>query len=473
MKANRHGGFGLMQKLGAMRTSRKSAGALAGRFGLEKIAPESEAVVLFTSGSENYPKGVPLSHGNILSNVSGVLEAAQAKQSDCLFGVLPPFHSFGFTVTTIGPAVTGLKAAYYPNPTEHRRIAREMARWRPTVFLGTPTFANGILQAAKADREKAAAAPAAAPAPPHKPHKPGAVVPLDEAAAPWLTASLRLVVTGAEKTPDALFDFAAREHDPPIDIIEGYGITETGPVVAANRPGRPRSGVGWAIAGTSLALLGVDRYLAKEQELVALCDEQHHVEGKARQEGVILVQGPGIFGAPGAQPPRGYLGIPLAEKNPFVQLRGGWWYDTGDLGYFDESGALHLAGRLKRFVKIAGEMISLGSLEAALKLRTPADGGRPWADVEDGPVVAVEAYEADGEKPILGLIAAVDATLDLANRQLQEAGMPKIAKLTVLVDGRAAFDERWAQQGTLPLLGTGKSDYAQMKRALARAVEAR
>jgi len=305
---------------------------------------------------------------------------------------------------------------------------------------------------------------------PQLPKSTAVVVPLPTKNAPWPTASLRLLVTGAEKTPGSLFDFAGTIHEPPIEVFEGYGITETSPVLTSNRRGKPRAGVGWAINGTALALLNIEKYLTKEIEALAVCNEEHKLSGTVRKEGVIIARGPGVFGAPQADPPRAYLGIPLSEKNPFVWVHDSWWYDTGDLGFFDESGALHLAGRLKRFVKIAGEMVSLVSLEVALKLRELGDGSKPWVDSQDGPVVAVEAYEADGEKPVLGLITAVDASLADANEQLQAAGMPKIARLTVLVDGRQVFDERWAKQGTLPLLGTGKTDYAQMKRALAAVV---
>mmetsp|Transcript_57777 Transcript_57777/g.102505 ORF Transcript_57777/g.102505 Transcript_57777/m.102505 type:complete len:123 (+) Transcript_57777:529-897(+) len=119
-------------------------------------------------------------------------------------------------------------------------------------------------------------------------------------------------------------------------------------------------------------------------------------------------------------------------------------------------------------------MVSLVALEAALKEKVAADGSKPWADKSEegvaGPVVAVETYEPEGEKPILALVSAVEANLDDANAQLREAGQPKIAKLTVLMDSRDIFEERWKQQGTLPLLGTGKTDYASIKKAVATAV---
>eukprot|EP00933_Yihiella_yeosuensis_P042259 TRINITY_DN36802_c1_g1_i1.p1 TRINITY_DN36802_c1_g1~~TRINITY_DN36802_c1_g1_i1.p1 ORF type:complete len:1013 (+),score=184.49 TRINITY_DN36802_c1_g1_i1:82-3120(+) len=454
LKANQFGGFGLRDKISAKRLSGKSADTIVKRYKLENISSKDEAVVLFTSGSESLPKGVALSHGNVLANAEGIMDAAAIRADDVLLGTLPPFHSFGFTVTTITPLVTGFKISYYPKPTDYRRIAREIQRWKPTIFLGTPTFLSGVLRAAEADYLKLAESQDAKPASAKQ------VVP--EGGRPlWPTASLRLCIAGAEKTPEDLFQLAASQHNPPITLCEGYGITETAPVLTVNRFDKPRAGVGYALKGITLALLETEAYLAKKVDVIAVCKDEK-VEGPTNTRGIIIAHGPNVFGDPDATPPKGYLGVPLSEKNPFVRYDDKWWYDTGDLGFFDEQGALHLAGRLKRFIKIAGEMISLPALEAALKLH------QPWADSESGPVIAVEAYEPDGgEKPILGVVSAVDCSLEEANEKLQAAGMPRIAKLTLLVDSREVFEERWKVQGTVPLLGTGKTDYASAKKAVA------
>eukprot|EP00931_Biecheleriopsis_adriatica_P076305 TRINITY_DN50026_c0_g1_i1.p1 TRINITY_DN50026_c0_g1~~TRINITY_DN50026_c0_g1_i1.p1 ORF type:complete len:1021 (+),score=200.22 TRINITY_DN50026_c0_g1_i1:41-3103(+) len=465
LKANTFGGFGLLDKLAAKRASGKSVQKLIAKYKLNERSPESEAVVLFTSGSESFPKGVPLSHSNVMANIKGIMGAAEQRSSDIILGTLPPFHSFGFAVTTMLPLVTGVKTAYYPNPTEYRRIAREMNRWKPTLYLGTPTFVMGVLKAAEADRKKGAAPKVKAAW-----SSSGKVVPTDSTAdPPWPTASLRICITGAEKTPDDLFALA-QTHTPELSVLEGYGITETSPVLTVNRLGKARSGVGQPLDGISLALLDTEEYLVKKAKCISKLSNGS-VDGAIGTTGVIAAAGPNVFGAPDANPPRGYLGIPLSEKNPFVKIDDTWYYDTGDLGYFAEDGALHLAGRLKRFVKIAGEMVSLVALEAALKERQ-IEGTKPWADSEVGPVIAVEAFEPDGEKPVLALVTAVQAELDEANEQLRAAGMPKIAKLTVKVEVHSTFESRWADQGTLPLLGTGKTDYASVKRAVADAVQA-
>eukprot|EP01052_Picozoa_sp_SAG31_P024594 SAG31_NODE_2104_length_6434_cov_3.690608_3_plen_176_part_00 len=124
LKANIHGGFGNLNLLaGALRFYRPLNGCcgLKQLYNLDRIAPDSEAVVLFTSGSESAPKGVPLTHTNIKTNVMGTITVSGITSADCVLGILPPFHSFGFTVTSMLPIITGTKVSYYPNPTEYRR----------------------------------------------------------------------------------------------------------------------------------------------------------------------------------------------------------------------------------------------------------------------------------------------------------------------------------------------------------------
>jgi len=453
IKENVYGGFGPLDKVKAAVLSKMPGSILQWWYELGKLTKDSEAAILFTSGSEAQPKGVVLSHGNVLSNIKAVVPILIEK-SDCVMGVLPPFHAFGFTVTSMLPIVTGVKVAYYANPLEYKTVAKQISQWKPTIYIGTPTFANGLLKAARSDFEKRKAE-------------------AGDAEATYLTSSLRLLITGAEKTPETIFDLADQQG---LTILEGYGVTECSPVLTVNRPGKSRSGVGYAIPGTVLAIADEAKYMSGDIEVVATSDSEGRVQGSVGQRGVVLAQGPNVFGDPDATPPRAYLGIPMAEKNPFAYVKSlpsgastaspGWWYDTGDLGMFDESGALVLVGRLKRFVKIGGEMVSLPALEDALKRRTLDDGSCPWADTDNGAVVAVEAYDAEGQRPVLGLVTAIDVSLEDANAQLAAEGMPALARLRLKLDSREAFDVKWAERGTLPLLGSGKSDYAQMKAAV-------
>jgi len=455
IKENMYGGFGPLEKLKALVLSKLPVSILKSLYDLDNINKKSEAAVLFTSGSEAKPKGVVLSHGNVLSNIRATVSCL-IQENDCVMGVLPPFHAFGFTVTSMLPVVTGVKVAYFANPLEYKTVAKQIDRWQSTIYIGTPTFANGMLKAARADFQRR--------------KKDGGDLVRDS---DYLTSSLRLVVTGAEKTPESLFALAAEQR---LDVLEGYGVTECSPVLAVNRLGKTRSGVGLPIPGTYLAVADEAKYISGEIDVLCVSDSDGNTAGQTGQRGVVLAQGANIFGDPDAAPPKAYLGIPLSEKNPFAFVQSlpssalgaspGWWYDTGDLGSIDEIGNLVLAGRLKRFVKIGGEMISLPALEDALKKKTLSDGSQPWADSDNGAVLAVEAYEAEGEKPTLGVIAAVDLTLEEANEQLQAEGMPNLARIKIKLDSRNVFDKKWADRGTLPLLGSGKSDYAQMKAAV-------
>lgn len=192
------------------------------RYAVDTIKTEDECVVLYTSGSESMPKGVPLTHRNVMANCDAVVAAAGLTDADVILGILPPFHSFGFTITTVLPMVTGTKAAYYPNPTEYRVIARQISKWGATIFLGTPTFLSGVLLNSQNSHTK----------------------------------TLRLCVTGAEKADEALFkNVAARGIKD--GLCEGYGITECGPVLTVNKPGQPPAGVGYPVKGVQLKIADV------------------------------------------------------------------------------------------------------------------------------------------------------------------------------------------------------------------------
>ncbi len=374
---------GVGARLDAWFSARKSAAVLLRELGLEGVQPQQPAVVLFTSGSESVPKGVPLSHGNVLANLRGAIEVMDFRPGDALLGILPPFHSFGFTLTTLLPLCAGLRAAYHPSPTQSRRIARASARWKASLLCGTPTFLTGILKAA----------------------------------APGELASLRHFIAGAEKAPEALFE-SVRRLGTGAELLEGYGITECGPVLALNRPGAPSEGVGQPFPG-------VEILITDPASLAPL-------ENGTR--GLILARGPGVFS--------GYLGSP---RDPFIEAAGQRWYNTGDLGYLTPAGRLVLAGRMKRFIKIAGEMVSLPALEEVLTLRL-AHGAT------EGAGVAVEALEVPGKRTELWLFSTFAVELEAANTLLREAGMANIARLS-----------RVRILDALPLLGSGKTDYRALK----------
>ena len=379
--------IGVMHKVRAIWNSFFSADTLLKKLNLMDISEHDPAVILFTSGSESVPKGVPLSHHNLLTNISDGIQVIPFQSTDTLYGFLPPFHSFGFTITTMLPLTTGLKVAYYPNPTESRRLARGIHMWRCTTVCGTPSFVTGIFKAAD----------------------------------PEQLTSVRYFITGAEKAPDELFR-KVEALSVGAMLIEGYGITECAPILTMNYPDRDRCGVGWPAP----------------QAEVKIVDMDTHQPLPNGERGLIVARGGNIF--------NGYLGEDA--PNPFLEIEGDKWYNTGDLGIINQNGAIILAGRLKRFVKVAGEMISLPAMEDVLIDRWPGD--------DDGPVVAVEAVERDGQRPVLAIFSRVKLTLEEANETLKEAGFSNV--------GRLNHHELVPE---IPLLGSGKTNHRALKTQLA------
>lgn len=374
------------EKLSAKRLASESTSQILDAFGHQDFDIDSPAVVLFTSGSEALPKGVPLTHRNIIANVSGILEAFPLSKDDTLLSFLPPFHSFGLTVCTILPLLSGLRVAFHPNPNESRKIAKAMQSWGATITAGTPTFLRSILKAG----------------------------------APEQFTTLRALVSGAERAPQDLFDLV-KTLPHPIEILEGYGITECSPVVSMNRPGETPHGVGKPLSSVTLKLV----------------HPETHEDTPQGSQGLILVQGPTIF--------PGYL---ESELNPFITLRGERWYNTGDLGRL-ENGALVITGRLKRFVKIAGEMVSLGAVEESLQKHIPS--------LEGAPSVALLTKGTEGDsRPSLVLFASSPLSTEQANEILKADGFPHLVHIS---------EVRKVKE--IPLLGSGKTDYQALKAMVA------
>jgi len=375
----------LVVKLKAVWDAKKSASSLMRELNLDLIKPEDPAVILFTSGSESVPKGVPLSHFNVLKNIVHALETLKVQDSDVFYGFLPPFHSFGFTVTSILPVITGIRCAYYPNPTDSRRLASGVEKWKISLMCGTPSFLRGILKAILPGQGK----------------------------------SLRYLLAGAEKADDELF-FLVDNLKNGARLLEGYGITECSPIITVNHEDKPRAGVGYPLRTTELLIVDTENLTPLAQG----------------ERGLILVLGDSVFS--------GYLD---ASKNPFVTINNKTYYNTGDLGFLNPDGALVLAGRLKRFVKIAGEMISLPAMEDALLEFYPA--------TEEGPSFAVEALEMDGERPIIALFCLQQEDLEVVNSNLRSKGFSALGRINQI---------RVVEK--IPLLGTGKTDYRSLKTLL-------
>lgn len=331
------------------------------------------AVILFTSGSEKDPKVVQLSQRNILSNIESFCEHMEIYGMDRLLAVLPYFHVFGLTINLWTPLCLGMTSITYANPLEFKTVAKIIRETKPELLVGTPVFLEGyVRQSAAGD-----------------------------------FSSIKLAVSGADKCPETLRQLFREKHN--LEIYEGYGTTETSPVISANprRDNRPGS-IGRVIPGTEVKIISYET------------DEPC----EAGEIGKILVRGDGVM--------NGYLND-VEESS--LKLKSGW-YDTGDLGFMDADGFLYHKGRLKRFVKIGGEMVSLVAVEETLNNCTDMDVECCVVELPDSKrgskIVAVTTREVDSTK---------------TNKRLAEE-LPNIA-----------LPRKYVTVSSFPRMGSGKTDF--------------
>ncbi len=275
---------------------------------IHKGDENDNAAILFTSGSEKEPKVVQLTHKNLASNITSFCDYVDIRESDIMLANLVFFHIFGLTVNLWVTFVKGLTMVTYANPTEFQTICNIAREEKPTVMVGTPSFFWGYLQKSE----------------------------------PGDFASLRLMVAGADKCPDALRDGYRNKHG--VTLLEGYGATETSPVVSVNslefnRPGS----IGKVIPGVQVRI--------ENLETGENC--------KPGEVGKIMVKGDLVM--------KGYLDAPELNAEAIVD----GWYNTGDMGFLDVDGYLWHSGRFKRFVKIGGEMVSLVRVENVMEKYLP------------------------------------------------------------------------------------------------------
>jgi len=336
-------------------------------------APDQSAVVLFTSGSEGVPKGVELTHRNLLANVRQITAHLDVSDEERFFNAMPLFHSFGLTTCTLFPLIRGEYVFLYPSPLHYRVVPALVYDKACTVLVGTNTFLNGYARRAH----------------------------------PYDFNSLRYLVAGAEKLQEATANTWARTFG--VRVIEGYGATECSPVICANSRIEPRFGsVGRFLPGMEWRL--------------------EPVEG-VPEGGRLLVRGANVM--------KGYIN---PEANARFQQMGGW-YDTGDIVRVDADGFVFILGRLKRFAKVSGEMVSLAAIEEALDGAFPHHGRR--CEVA---VVAV-ACDAKGEKLI-----AIATSRELTMSEVRDAIRAKgLSNLSIPRELRFIPD--------IPKLGTGKTDH--------------
>lgn len=291
------------------------------------------AVILFTSGSEGVPKGVELTHRNLLANIRQINVALDLTDNERFFNALPLFHSFGLTACTLFPLVRGFYLFLYPTPLHYRMVPTAVYDRNCTVMMGTNTFLNGYARKAH----------------------------------PYDFHSVKYLVGGAEKVQEATAQTWAQKFG--IRLLEGYGATECSPALSVNTPLESRFGsVGRFLPGMEYRLEDVEGVSNPAPILPPAADRgvaaASQVVETQQKIGRLFVKGPNVM--------KGYLNPEANAK--FLELDG--WYDTGDLARVDEDGYVFLLGRMKRFAKVSGEMVSLTAVEDALAGAFPQFGQR-------------------------------------------------------------------------------------------------
>lgn len=296
------------------------AKALLALFG-QGTDPGSSAAILFSSGSEGTPKGIELTHRNILGNLRQISDVLNAEGSDVILANLPPFHAFGLTVTTFLPLIEGIPMVCYPDPTDALGSAKAIAQHRAAVLCSTSTFLRLYTRNRKVH--------------------------------PLMLDSLRIVVAGAERlAPDVRESFLLKFGKP---IYEGYGATETTPVASVNVPDTLDTGTWKTQEGSRPGTVGMPLPGTAFRVVDPLTLESL----APGEDGLILIGGVQVM--------RGYLRDPERTAEAVVELEGRRWYKTGDKGHLDADGFLTIVDRYSRFAKLGGEMVSLGAVEEQVR----------------------------------------------------------------------------------------------------------
>ena len=331
------------------------------------------AVILFTSGSEKDPKAVQLTHRNIASNIENFGGYVNINESDVILANLVFFHVFGLTVNLWVSFYYGMTMVSYANPLDFLTISKIAREEKPTVMVGTPSFFWGYL------------------------HK----------SEPGDFKTLRIMVSGADKCPDALREGFMKKHG--VTLLEGYGATETSPVIAVNSHEFNRPGsTGRVIPGMKVR---VENFETGE-------------ECKTREVGKIFVKGDSVM--------KGYYDDPELTAEALID----GWYNTGDMGFFDEDDFLWHAGRFKRFVKIGGEMVSLVKVENTLEKYLP---------------VGVSCCVVDVSDELRGSSIIATVTIEVNKSEILKKMGTELPNI--------ALPKHFIVIRELPMMGTGKIDF--------------
>ncbi|MGC6548891.1 MAG: AMP-binding protein [Rubripirellula sp.] len=363
--------------------------------GLNQIKSDDLLTVIFTSGSTGMPKGVQLSNANISHNVEAIDRAVKLGSEDTALGILPFFHSFGYSVTLWAVNILGPAGVYHFNPLDAKQVGKLAEKYKASVLLATPTFLKGYMRRIQ----------------------------------PEQFANLDVVVVGAEKMPAEQFEAFEKRFG--VRPVEGYGTTELSPLVSVNIPpsrsqakyqiDREEGSVGRPLPGVAAKVVEPET----DRELLA------------GEDGMLLITGPNVM--------QGYAN---REEQTREAIQDGW-YVTGDIAHIDKQGFIHITGRLKRFSKIAGEMIPHGKVEEELEKQL-VQGEED--DVKRVCVTAVPDAKK-GEKLVV-LQLESEKTADELRKGLSDAGLPNL--FIPAADSFYIVDE-------IPMLGTGKLDLGGAK----------
>lgn len=344
-----------------------SASRLASLIGLEKTGGDREAVLLFTSGSSGEPKGVILTHTNLLGNINQFSSRLNLSRDDRLLACLPLFHSFGCTVSLWFPLMEGYTTVTYPSPLEPKTLATLIEEKEIALVMGTPTFLRGYLRKGTAEQFR----------------------------------SVKLIIAGAEKLPPAISEAFEKQLGKP--VMEGYGLTETSPVTNVNLPDPEPE------ADPNVPVLPSHRPGSVGPFLPGISARITHPETDEpltlHETGMLWLRGPNIF--------TGYLDLP--EKS--AEVLHDRWLKTGDIARVDEDGFLYIEGRLSRFSKIGGEMVPHETVEGHLNQALNIDS------TQDRKLAVVGIPDDQKGEALVLLCALPDLDFDALRKQLLEEGV--------------------------------------------------
>jgi len=377
------------------------AATICKTLGIPSKGGHEEATLMFTSGSSGEPKGVIMSHRNLLSNVAQFSARLDLPENSKVLGCLPLFHTFGSTVTLWFPMIEGISVVTYPNPIETKKLIPLISAHRINLLVSTPTFLRGYLKRVKADE----------------------------------LTPVQYLVSGAEKLPQQLAETFQERFS--VEILEGYGLTETSPVTNVNVPDRTPE------PGQSPPVLPSNRAGSVGQMMPGLALKITNPDDGTPlpidQSGMIWFKGANIF--------EGYLNEPAKTE---AVLQDGW-FRTGDIGRIDHDGFLYIEGRLSRFSKIGGEMVPHETVENNITKALGLEGE------EERKVAVVGLPDVDkGEQlMLLSTVAGETITQELIDLRytLLEMGVPSLW-----------IPKNMMRVEEIPLLASGKLDIRACER---------